>query len=272
MVMKKLIVSADDFGLTGSINEGIAKARRDGIVTSLNMLPAGEAFDDAVRLSRQMKLEEAGAHLSLTEVPFLTGDKKFYKNHNQFFFEFISGKIKRDEIYIELEYQLDRVKKTGLKITNLSSHEHVHLIPGIFGIFVRLAKEYGIPYMRLTYRDRIMKPLTLKKIYKKMIILSLGKADEIVLRKADLKGADNFIGFLDSGNISEKVLINMLRSLKEGTTEFVCHPGFIGHEVLNRYRFHLKCEEELSALTSPRVKKIIDEEKIQLTGYADSER
>ena len=262
--MKQLIVAADDFGLTKSINKGIVKAYRDGIVTSLNIIPTGDAFEDAVKLLKDIKLEEVGAHLSLTETPLLTKPAEFYKNHNEFFFKFISGKIKRDEIYNELKNQLDKIKKTGVKIMNLSSHEHIHMIPAILKIFVRLAKEYDIPYIRCTYRDRIIKPVTLKKIYKKMILLCFGGVDEKILKSANIKGADNLFGFLDSGYINEKVLVNILRSLKEGTTELILHPGFLGPQILNKYRFHIKCEEELSAITSPRIKKIIKEEGIQL--------
>ena len=70
--MKCLIVTADDFGLSKSINEGIVKAYKDGIVTSISLIPTGEAFHDAVALARDLKLEDIGAHLSLTETGPLT--------------------------------------------------------------------------------------------------------------------------------------------------------------------------------------------------------
>src|SRR3989338_4936855 len=116
--MKYLIVSADDFGLTKSINEGIVKAYKEGIVTSLNLLPTGEAFEDALNLAKGLKLEDIGAHISLTEtgpltdpglIPSLvTRGGRFYKNHNEFFLKFFLGAIDRDQVYVELKNQLDR--------------------------------------------------------------------------------------------------------------------------------------------------------------------
>ncbi len=97
--MKRLIVTADDFGMTKRINEGIAKARRDGIVTFLNYLPSGEAFDDAARMAKELALSEIGAHLALTETIPVTAPEKirslvtkdgwFHKDHNIFFLKFL---------------------------------------------------------------------------------------------------------------------------------------------------------------------------------------
>src|SRR3990167_2854307 len=137
--MKQLIVTADDFGLTKSINEGIVKAYKEGIVTFLSLMPTGEAFSDALKLAEELKLKEIGAHLSLTEtkplsdpstIPSLVAkNNKFYKNHNEFFIKFLLKTIKHDHVYIELKKQLDELKKRGIKITNLSSHEHIHMLP-----------------------------------------------------------------------------------------------------------------------------------------------
>ena len=74
--MKRLIVTADDFGMTKRINEGIVKAHREGIVTFLNFLPSGEAFDDAARIAKELNLKEIGAHLALTETIPVTAPEK----------------------------------------------------------------------------------------------------------------------------------------------------------------------------------------------------
>ena len=80
--MKYLIVTADDLGLARSINEGIAMAYRDGIVKSISAIPTGEAFEDALRIVKDLGLKEIGAHLALTETEPLLSSSRFHKNHN----------------------------------------------------------------------------------------------------------------------------------------------------------------------------------------------
>ena len=90
-----------------------------------------------------------------------------------------------------------------------------------------------------------------------------------VLNEEAIRHADHFRGFLDSGKLKEDTLIETLKSLEEGTTEFASHPGFLSPEVLSRYRFHMDCEHELYALTSPAVKRLVQERGIKLTGYRE---
>lgn len=277
--MKYLIVAADDFGLSKSINEGIIKAYKDGIVTSLNFMPASKAFDDALSLARAIKLEEAGAHLVLTEtapiadlhsVPTLvTKDGSFYKSYFQFFLNLFSNRIKQEHIYLELKTQLDRVKDAGIKITNLSGHEHIQMMPQILGIFIKLAKEYDIPSIRYPHGERLILPFGLKKIYRKLVLSCLQKHAREILNRSGLIYTDNFLGFLDSGNLREEAIIDMLASLKEGVTELVCHPGYLSPEVVDRYIFYLDCESELAAFTSRNVRNLIEEKQIKLITYGE---
>ncbi len=105
--MRYLIVNADDFGLTKSINEGIVKAYTQGIVTSSSLMPTGEAFEDALERINNFKLGSIGAHLSLTEtspvadpakIPSLIAkDNKFHKNHNEFLIKFLLKSIKNKD-------------------------------------------------------------------------------------------------------------------------------------------------------------------------------
>ncbi len=277
--MKKLIVTADDFGLTKSISEGVIKAYRDGIVTFLNIMPTGEAFRDTVCLLSDLKLDSIGAHLSLTEATPLSDpasipsliqkDNAFYKNHNDFLINFLLKKIDRDHIHIEFKRQLDELQKIGIRITCLSSHEHIHMLPQMLEIFIQLAKEYNIPAIRYPYKETILGKFDIKKQYKSLVMSFFEKGMENVLNEAAIKHTDHFLGFLDSGKLEEDTLIDMLYSLKEGTTELVCHPGFLGPEILERYKFHINCEQELSALTSRRVNNFIKERNIELITYLE---
>lgn len=277
--MKQLIVTADDFGLSKSISEGIVRACREGIVTSINFLPTGPSFEETLYLIKDLKLQEIGAHLSLTEtapvtypgqIPTLvTRSGRFHKSYMDFFLNLFLKKISREDIVLELRNQLERVKKIGIPITNLTSHEHIHMMPGLLEIFVSLAREYSIPFVRYPHADKLVRPLRLNKFFKLSLLLSLEKNMGYVIEKEGLRVTDHFIGFLDSGNLNEEVLIRLLNKLEDGVTEMVCHPGFLSPELLDKCIFHLNCEGELAAMTSRRVKKFIQDNGIILTTFGN---
>lgn len=260
--MRKLIITADDFGLTKSVNEGIAMAVKDGIVTYVNLTPAGESFQDAVKIAGELGIKEAGVHLALTEVR-----DDFPRHHTDLFMKMCLKKGDPADIYGELKSQLESAVRTGIKITCLSSHEHIHMVPDILKLFIRLAAEYRIPFIRYPHGDRPVSCLNLPDLYRSVILEALSPGIGKSLDASKIKYADHFAGFIDSGRMTETRLINVIKSLKEGTTELVCHPGFIGPEILDKYRFHINCEAELAALTSKRVRRLIEESGIGLVNF-----
>ena len=267
--MKQLIVTADDLGLTKSINEGIAKACREGIVSSVSVIPAGEAFADALKVIKDLALKEVGAHLSLTETKPLLSSSKFYKNHNQFFKDIFFGKADIEGFKRELKAQLELLKRAGVKITHINSHEHIHMIPEILNIFISLAKEFNIPALRYPRRDRPMRAFNIRDLYKKSVLSYFSGRSRDIFKSSGFLYTDYFLGLLDAGKLKEDLLIEMLGGLKDGVTELVCHPGFLSPEVVDNYRWHLGAEEELFALTDKRIKNFINNNGIKLISYED---
>lgn len=276
--MKYLIASADDFGLTKSLNEGIVKSYKEGIVRSINFMPSGAAFKDAEQRLHDLNPDGLGAHLSLTESSPVTDPSKipslvtknglFFKNRVDFFIRFFTKKVNINEVYLELKGQIDILKKTGIPITNLSSHEHIHMASGILNIFIRLAKEHGIPSIRYPHSENGAGRFNIRRCFKSVILRYFDAKMKVSLDNANMAYPDHFRGFLDSGRIDEEILIDMSKHLEEGATELVSHPGFLGPEILDNYPFHVNCERELYALTSPRVKKSLKENNIEMISYA----
>lgn len=276
---KYLIINADDFGLTKSINEGIVKAFRNGVLSSANLMPSGEAFADAVSWMKELGIKESGVHLSLTEsiptlkayeIPTLVSKEgRFHSHHTNFFIRFFLGKISKGEMLDELRNQLDMVRDSGIKINYLSSHEHVHMMPGVLNMFIELAREYEIPAMRCIKKEYYRHKWGSRPFYRSVVLSLIGKNGERIMKREGMGYPDNFLGFVDSGSVHEVILLDMINSLKDGITELVMHPGFLGPEVLERYRFHINCESELHAITSPRVRKAIEDNGIKLTNYAE---
>jgi len=277
--MRRLVVSADDFGIAKSVNEGIVKACRDGIVTNLNFIPAGDAFHDALTLARAIGLTEAGAHLALTEIspvsepssiPTLIARKgRFRAHYGNFFLDLFLKKVDLEEVYIELKAQLSRAVKTGIRITSLSSHEHIHMMPVMLGIFIKLALEYDIPFVRCLRKETAIPPVTAWKIGKNLTISGLGDNARKAIEGSGLGCTDHFMGLLDSGNMDEEKLLKLIGSLEEGSTELVTHPGFVGPKVVDAYRFHLKCESELFALTGKRSRQALKDRGVKLVKYGE---
>jgi hopanoid biosynthesis associated protein HpnK len=278
--MKQLIVTADDFGLLDSINEGIVKAFGEGVVSYVSLIPTGEAFAKAVDLARSNGITEAGAHLALTEtrpvsrpsdVPALVRRDGGFPRHNpDLFLRLFSGRIPRIQIYAELRNQLELLKSTGINITSISSHEHIHMMPALLGMFIELALEFGIPCIRYPRRERLHIPLTPAKLYKKTLLSLLGPAMEGPIKRSGLKHTDHFAGFLDSGSMRSATLEKIVSSLEDGSTELVCHPGFVSPAVIDRCIFFLDCETELAALTSRQTRDLVREESIELSTFGSA--
>lgn len=267
--MKYLIVTADDLGLAKSINEGISKAYSEGIVRSVSVIPSGEAFDDAILTMKNLRLKEIGAHLSLTETKPLLGSSRYYKDHNKLFMDLSFNRVDLDAVYKELKSQLQLLKNAGFRITHINSHEHIHMIPRILDIFISLAKEFGVPAIRYPRHDRPSKLFAISDIYKKVVLSYFSGATKDIFKNSGLLYTDSFLGLLDAGRLKENMLIDMIKNIKDGTTELVCHPGFLSPRVLDGYRWHIGAEEELFALTGERIKKEIKDNDIQLATYGE---
>lgn len=267
--MKYLIVTADDLGITESINEGIAKACREGIVNSVSVIPTGEAFEGALKVINGLGLKEIGAHLALTETKPLLNSSKFYKDHNRFFLDIFLKRPDPDAIYKELKAQIELLNSAGIKITHINSHEHIHIIPQMLDIFIRLAKEYDIPAIRFPAGDRPPAALSVKENYKSFVLNYFAGRIKDNLDVSGLSHTDFFFGLIDAGRLTEEKLIRMMDNMKDGVTELVCHPGFLSPEVLDRYKWHIGAEGELFALISHRVRNAVKNNGIKLISFGE---
>ena len=255
--MKYLIVNADDFGFTRDVNAGIVQAHQEGILTSTTLMANGDAFDDAVALAHQYSTLDVGVHLVLVQGHALTTGQPFPETPKDVVRGVLRGGF---DIYAEFHAQVKKVIDAGIKPTHLDSHKHTHIMPGVFRTVVRLAKEFGIPYVRL--------PLDRTTPYTRGVC---GWLDPLYRRYATRRGVhmtDHFLGYRLTGTLDAASLQAALEGLEEGTTEFMCHPGLLGEE-LQRSATRLKESRvrELEALTSPRVRQVMDEAGVRLATF-----
>ncbi len=142
--MARLVVNADDLGLHESVNDGIIRAHRDGIVTSASLIACGRAFEDALLRCRSCPEMGLGIHLTLVEerpvtsiekVPSLVDqDGKMPRSYKEFTRGWLSGKIRERDVQTELEAQVKQVLENGVRPSHLDSHQQVHCLPGVWKI------------------------------------------------------------------------------------------------------------------------------------------
>ena len=148
----------------------------------------------------------------------------------------------------------------GLHPTHLDTHKHTHLAPPVFRAVVLLAQEYKIPYVRLpldqTVRIAGVSPTWAERFYRR------------IAERHHVSLTDFFLGFRLTGSLTEETFAAALRRLPEGLTEFMCHPGKLGPELAQaETRLKESRVRELEALTSPRIRRLLDDSGIHLRPF-----
>jgi predicted glycoside hydrolase/deacetylase ChbG (UPF0249 family) len=167
---------------------------------------------------------------------------------------------KQIDVYAELRAQIEKIQAAGLRPTHLDSHKHTHIWPSVFRIVVRLAHEFGIPHLRLPFDDSVGP--------NRRALRLIPDRYRRVARDQGISMTEHFLGFRLTGSLTEEALATAIRSLPEGTTEFMCHPGYAGTELQNaRTRLKESRVRELEALTSPRIRELIHWENISLVNF-----
>lgn len=247
---KRLIVTADDVGLHRGMTEGAIRAHREGIVTACSVVANGVAFDDAVTRLREVPALEVGVHLTLVEEQSLTG-LHFPKSCSGF----VLARKDVAAIERELRAQIERVVATGLRVTHLNGHQHLHMLPSIFAIVSRLADEYNIGYVRRV-RDRGGRG----GILRRAAIGALNAISPGPPRAAALHSNDYTVGIMEAGHLTADRILSLLQHVG-GVTELVTHPG-LGVDAYPHWRYAWSAETE--ALCDPRLRKAIADHGITL--------
>ncbi len=255
--MKRLIINADDFGFTSDVNAGIVHAHGHGILTSTTLMANGDAFEDAVRLAKETPSLDIGCHLVLVQGRSLISGQPLPETLRQLIAKLPGRKL---DVYAELRVQIEKILSAGLRLTHLDTHKHTHIVPSIFRIVARLAHEFAIPYVRLPLDESL--PLA------RVPCAMASRFYRGLASRYNVRMTCHFLGYRLTGSLNEETLAAALRHIPEGTTEFMCHPGFAGPELhAARTRLKESRERELEALTSPRIRELIAQHGVTLTGF-----
>ncbi len=256
---KQLVVNADDFGFTKDVNDGILASHLGGILTAATLMANGRAFDHAVQLAQQHPSLDIGCHLVLVQGNSLIDGRPYPATPQALVRAVI---LKKVNILAELRAQVERIIAAGIEPTHLDTHKHTHVLPSIFDAVVRVAAEFDIPFIRL--------PFDATKLGTRTLMNAFQRSRRAKLRRFGLRAADHFTGFWLTGYLTEVTLATTLRSLPEGSTELMCHPGYLSDELSNAAtRLKNSRVRELEALTSPEIKETLRSAGVRLCSYRD---
>jgi len=278
----RLVVNADDFGLTPRINEGILHAHRQGIVTSTSLMAVGRAFEHAVHCCRTTPALDVGVHLTVVaERPLLaktslsTQDGQFPASAGAFLRRWFRGGIRRADLEAEWSAQIEHVLAQGIRVTHLDSHQHLHILPGLADLSRRLAARYHIPFIRLPMENPWRWEWPDRHAFNRMcgaaVLGGCGLLAHLTARQPTPRSL-RFLGFHDGGRLDCPRLARLLRSLRPGQSyELMCHPGLSPDEPDVR-DWGYQHETEMLALTDPAILSEITNRDIQLCSFAGLEQ
>jgi hopanoid biosynthesis associated protein HpnK len=279
---RRLIVSADDFGLSPGVNAGIMRAHRDGILTDASLMVNGAAFDEAVELARATPTLSVGLHLVLVQgratappsaVPGLVDAAGMFRTNPVavgFRYFFTPG------IHVQLEReicaQLEKYLNTGLPLSHVDGHLNIHVHPTVLNILVRVAERYRIRALRLP-REPLAISLRLdgrerpRKIAESLAFRRLTAFAAPRLIAHGIRSPDQMFGLHQSGHVTEPYLLGVIDALAPGVTEIYSHASLVDAEARRWRPADYECEGELAALTSVRVREALQARSIERTSY-----
>ena len=263
---KSLIVNADDFGLCKEITTGIIQAYRQGVVTATSVVVNGAYFKESVKLLKESGMD-AGIHLTFTggerpvsgSIPGLVDDNGFFlKSYRQVIPRILLRRFDAVALEKELSEQMSMLKDNGIGISHIDSHQHLHLLPGIRNFVMNLARKFHIRWIRV--------PRARMTGAKGLGINILANKLKKGLKENSFVFTDAFVGFDHGGHMDEAALSRLLRTLADGVTELMVHPGY---DASAYYDWGYGWEGELKTLTSDSIKRLIKSMGITLTNFKE---
>ncbi len=290
--MRRLIVNADDFGMTRGINRAIAEASSQGIVTSTTLMATAHACVDALNtISSLTPKVSIGCHLILLDgtavlppasVPSLLQPKantgEFRVTLNDFARAAMSGSLDAGEIEAEAEAQIQRIQDSGVKVSHFDCHKHAHMFPPVLNPVLRAARNRGVTAVRnpfgrlfpLPFGRLVRNPNLWKRVAELGVLRSFASRFNREVVSYGLRTPDGSVGVLDTGTLDLESFLIIVDALPEGTWEFVCHPGYNDAELDQvRTRLRQSRETELALLTSPEARSALDRRGIELISYRE---
>ena len=250
--MGKLIVNADDFGLSKGVNLGIIEGFIEGVLTSTSMMANMPGFDHALKLSNDNKDLGVGVHLTLTSgypvsnnLKSLVDENGQFKNIDFYMNDNIINKIDLEEVEKEWTSQIEKLIEHGIRPSHLDTHHNVQNITGIKEIFFNLARKYNLPVRYTLNADK------------------------------NIKSPDKLVEYFDkNSNVKsfwrDVELDNLIKDCKNyNVVETACHPGYVDDYLIKNSSFNTIRALTLSEVKNKQFLKAIKDNSIELISFRD---
>lgn len=269
---RRLIVNADDFGRSPSINAAVLRAHKEGILTSASLMVNEPAAEEAIALAKAHPHLGVGLHLVLVmgraalapeKIPGLVhAQGEFSNNPVTAGMKFFFCRSLRAQIRDELDAQFARFRATGLPLDHVNGHLNIHLHPVVFSVLMENAERWGLRHLRLTDDPlRLNRQLASGKMFYRashaFIYRQLARRARPELARCGIKHTARVFGLLQNARVDTAFVRALLAALPEGDSELYSHPS------LDEFK------PELDALVDPAVKPILAAENIRLIRYQD---
>ncbi len=285
--MRRLIINADDFGLTHGVNRAIAEAHQHGVVTSATLMANGAAFEDAARIARSAPRLGVGCHVLLVDgSPILESaqvsslltspdGKQFGTGIAKFSLRALSGRLESSQVEAEVTAQIRKLQSAGIGVSHLDSHKHTHMFPSVFRPLLHAARECGVRAVRNPF-DVIRislaagRPGLWKRYGEVKLLRNLANQFRKATQEAGVITPDGTLGIAVTGALDDRLFRLIIEKLPEGTWEFVSHPGYDDAELDGvQTRLRESREQELLVLKSPQTRDLLARSGIELISYRD---
>lgn len=257
----RLIINADDFGLTLGVNRAIAELHQAQVLTSATLMATGAAFDDAVAVTHANPSLGVGCHVVLTDgepvsapdsIPTLLGaDGKCFRPSLFDFMQAVTrGHIREDEIEREAFAQVQKLQRAGIAVTHLDTHKHTHLFPAVARPLLRVAQRCSIGAIRNPFEpawsSRLAPNAFVRRLQFHILSLFGKRSFEALpqLNNGSVLTAAGTIGVSATGQLDATSLRKLLQAIPEATWELVCHPGY-NDAALNAIGTRLRATREI---------------------------
>jgi predicted glycoside hydrolase/deacetylase ChbG (UPF0249 family) len=238
----RLILNADDFGLTRGINRAIAELHFAGALTSATLMANGPAFDDAVSIANANPTLGIGCHIVLIDgkpisppgtIPSLicSDGKNFRSSLIDFHLAVLRGKVSEADILREASAQIKRLQNAGINVTHVDTHKHTHILPQVARPLLIAAEHAGVRAIRNPFEQpwslRIGRSAPMRRL--QVALMSRLRPRFLALQliaSVAILTTDGTIGISATGRLDAHTLKATLAALPDGLWELVCHPGY----------------------------------------------
>jgi hopanoid biosynthesis associated protein HpnK len=236
-----LILNADDFGLTAGVNRAVVELHRAGMLTSASLMARAAATDEAIEMARAAPSLGVGCHVVLVDgEPVLRAHNlstlvdprtgRFHPSLGAFLKQLLTRRIHSSEIEAEAAVQIAMLQRSGVRLTHIDTHKHIHMFPAVLRPVLRAAGAAGIRAVRNPFEPEWSRRAThtapwLRRAQIKVLRL-LEPTFRRIVAEEGFSTTDGAIGVLATGTLDSTTVTSLLRSIPEGIWELVTHPGY----------------------------------------------